>query len=327
MKAGAVGAGIIGTALLDRLGEAGWETGFVARRSGVYINGERLGDLDKYAEYCGGVDVAFLAIPTLDDGRTAFDYIQSFHRLGIPVVTCEKGAMSNYYDELEGSLDCIGYSATVGGGTRLLRYLREMQGRNIWEIHAIVNGTLNYIFDEVSSGRSLGEVVAETKKLGYAEPGEGSPLDVLNGELHDVAMKTAILFNISGVADKRIRAVDICYKPLDDDDLRRLMREASSRRYIVSISGENGDNDMIGGFEHNVDGWTISAGFRNIHENPLFQQLVPPGVNNALMIVEGEYGSDGTYVVKGQGAGAKPTISSMMKDADKLLKKKIFTIT
>ena len=321
MKAGLVGAGLIGSTLADKLCMDDWEVGFVARRSGVYSSGERLGDLDSYDNYCDGVDVAFLAIPTLDDGSTAHEYMRTFLGHGIPVVTSEKGAMSNYFAELEPSLNMIGYSATVGGGTRLLRYLREMSGSNVVEVHGVLNGTLNYVFDQVSRGRSLGEVVEETKRLGYAEPGAHNPVDVVNGELHDVAMKASIVFNSCGLATKRIRARDIEYTQIDGADLRRLVREAADRRFIVSITREDGDNDMIGGFTYCIDGWNISAGFRRVQESPMFQQLIPSGVNNALMIVEGEYGSDGTYVVKGQGAGAKPTISSMMKDAERLTMK------
>ncbi len=321
MKVGIVGAGLIGSALIERADERGWEVGFVARRSGVYRGNERLCDLKNYANYLDGVDAAFLAIPTLDDGRTAFDYMESFLQHGIPVVTSEKGAMSNYFAELEPFLGRIGYSATVGGGTRLLRYLGEMKGNNVREIHGVVNGTLNYIFDQISRGRSLGEVVEETRKLGYAEPGARDPVDIVNGEFHDVTMKTCILFNSCGLVDERMRARDIGYTKISDDDLKRLVREASDRRFIVSITKGEENNGMVGGFNYSIDGWNVSAGFRSVQENPLFQQLIPSGVNNALMIVEGEYGSDGTYVVKGQGAGAKPTTSSMMKDAERLMKK------
>lgn len=321
MKAGLVGAGLIGSTLADKLCKDGWEVGFAARRSGVYRHGERLGDLDRYVEYCDGIDAAFLAIPTLDDGSTAHEYMRTFLERGIPVVTSEKGAMSNYFAELEASLDMIGYSATVGGGTRLLRYLREMSGSNVMEIHAVLNGTLNYIFDQVSRGRSLGEVVDETKRLGYAEPGAQNPLDVVNGELHDVTMKTSILFNSCGLAAERMRARDIKHDELDDADLRRLVREAADRRFIVSVTMEDGDNDMIGGFTYCIGGWTINAGFRSVQENPVFRQLIPSGVNNALTVVEGEYGCDGTYTLQGQGAGANPTTSSMIKDAERLMKK------
>jgi len=49
--------------------------------------------------------------------------------------------------------------------------------------------------------------------------------------------------------------------------------------------------------------------------------LVPGGVNNSILICEGKYGIDGTYRLSGQGAGAGPTTSSMIKDAIRLLQK------
>jgi homoserine dehydrogenase len=70
-----------------------------------------------------------------------------------------------------------------------------------------------------------------------------------------------------------------------------------------------------------VGDWDISAGFKNINENPRFSQLVSSGVDNAILIYEGKYGIDGTYRLIGPGAGSGPTTASMIKDANRLLQK------
>ena len=123
MKAGLIGAGLIGSALYKKLQSRGWNIRFVLRKSGLYEN------LDKklegnYLDYAQELDAAFLAIPTADDGSIASGYIKSFLEKGIPVITCEKGALSNHFASLESCLEKIGFSASVGGGTRLLSYLR-----------------------------------------------------------------------------------------------------------------------------------------------------------------------------------------------------------
>lgn len=326
VNAGIVGAGHIGSELYKRITSLGWNVHFVLKTSGVYSNlEEKVDELENYRQYIKNIDVAFLAIPTLDDGKTAADYIFSFLCHDIPIVTCEKGAMSNYFYQLKKSIDLnmLGYSATVGGGTRLLRYIAERNKNQVEEIHAVLNGTLNYIFTEVSSGRSLGEVVEETKKLGYAEPGAVNPLDVINKEAcDDIPMKTSILFNILNLTEKNIKAKDIETKKISEHELKQLIRESNNRRYIVSITKEDNGDNIIGGFKHQIGDWHISAGFKNIYENPLFIQLIPSGVNNAILVSEGKYGLDGTYVLRGQGAGAGPTTASMIKDAVDILERK-----
>jgi len=325
MKVGIIGAGHIGQALYKKVVSSGWEVKFILKDDGIYKNlSEKIDDLKNYQGYYKDLDVVFLAIPTFDDGKIAFDYMKSLLERDIPVVTCEKGALSNYFSELEKWIDKIGYSATVGGGTRLLRYLEERINPQVNEVHAVINGTLNYIFDEISRGSSLGEVIEEAKTLGYTEPGATNPLEIINKESSgDVPMKSAILFNVCfrEFTQKRMKAKDAKINKIGEQGLKNLITEAHNRRCIVSFAKENNkEEDVIGGFQYRIDDWTISAGFKNISENPLFLELVPNGVNNALLIYEGEYGIDGTYRIIGQGAGAGPTTSSMIQDAIKLSK-------
>ncbi len=264
-------------------------------------------------------------MPTVDDGSTAFKYIKSFVQKNIPIVTCEKGALSNYFTSLERYLGKIGYSATVGGGSRMLPYAQERMNPAVTEVHAVVNGTLNYIFDGVSNGRSLDEVVEEAKRLGYAEPGATDILAIINGEaVGDVPKKTAILSYSLGLTKQPFlgkKFQEAC-GALCEADLMKVVQQSKIRRYIVSIAKEKGrDEDIIGGFKFNLDsGWYVSVGFKNIEENPIYSALISPGVNNALMTCEGKNGVYGTPVVGGQGAGAGPTANSMMIDARNLLR-------
>lgn len=326
-KIGLIGAGNIGAELYKRLQNRNWNVEAVVDIDGVYRGlpkKEKLAEVRDYPKYVSGLDLIFLAIPTLDEGNLAFRYMKDCLDRNVPVVTCEKGALSNHFSELEAEIKKgrIGYSATVGGGSRLLKYLQERKGPQIRELHAVVNGTLNYIFDGLSRGRSLGEVVEETKKLGYAEPKAINPLEVINQEaIGDVPMKTAILFNLFNPSEERITAKDIKTHHIKDSELRTLEREAQDRRYIVSITKtENGEEDVIWGFKHQAGKWHISAGFKHIKDNPLFRKLIPSGVDNALLISEGDFGRDGTYVVSGPGAGPGPTTTSMIMDAEQILK-------
>ena len=325
-KIGIIGIGNIGSELWHKIQAKGWGVECVVDIDGIYCDAhksEKLGEPGSFENFLKTLDLVFLAIPTFDEGETAFGYMRASLGRGVPVVTCEKGALSNYFSGLEEAVrdGKIGYSATVGGGSRILRYLEERVGPQVEEIHAVVNGTLNYIFDQVSKGRSLGEAVKETQKLGYAEPGTTHPIEVINKEsAGDVPMKTSILFNICNLTEQRMRARDITIHQIEASELRRLAKEAMNRRYIVSITREaNDEEDTIWGFKHEIDGWHISAGFKHIDENPLFRELIPSGVNNAVLISEGEFGRDGSYRLSGPGAGPGPTTNSMIIDAEKIL--------
>jgi homoserine dehydrogenase len=323
---GIIGKGNIGSELYRKAIVRGWKVAWAMDDTGIFTDltcSKKIGEPRDYASHLDGLDVVFLAIPTMDQGETAFQYANSVINAGIPVVTCEKGALSNYFQELEGAVrgGKLGYSATVGGGSRILRYLEERMGPQVQEVHAVVNGTLNYVFEGLSKGRSLGEVVEETKKLGYAEPGAKHPLEVINKEATgDVPMKAAILFNVCNLTEKRVRAREIAVQHIELGQLKRLVRESANRRYIVSITKDRNDEEnVIWGFKHTVGGWHISAGFKHMNDNPLFRELIPSGVNNAILTSEGEFGKDGSYVLTGPGAGAGPTASSMMMDAERLI--------
>lgn len=289
----------------------------IIEKSGIYnLKRIKIDQCENWKKYLEKIDIACLAIPTIDDGLIAYEYMKTLIKHNIPIVTSEKGALGNYFPELKSQLNKIGYSATVGGGTRLLHWLKERLTPGIKEIHLIINGTLNYIFDELSKGRTLDEVVEETKKLGYAEPEAQEALEVINTEsCKDIPMKVSVLLNICGFGE--VKAREISPQKISKNEIKKLIREASFRRYIVSITREENEEDVVGGFKFPINDWWVSAGFKNRIQNPLFLHLVPPGVNNAALI----YGIEGTYLLTGPGAGATPTVmGSMIKDMEDLLK-------
>jgi len=324
-----IGYGNIGKELGRRITEAEWDLKYLIEYDGVFKENidNKIDELQNYPKYKDDIDLAFLAIPALGDGKIAHDFIQTFTTNGTPIVTCEKGALSKYYTSLEQHLNKIGYSATVGGGSRMLPYAQERMNPQVMEIHAIVNGTLNFIFNGVGNGREVSEVVQEAQKLGYSEPGADNVLDVINGEATgDVPKKTAILCNILGLTKKEtqpvIQTITDVHNPLTEKELKKLMAEARDRRYIISLTKQQLEEDIINGFATTLaSGWHVNGGFKKISENPHYSRLVLPGVNNALMMIEGKDGKYGTSLISGPGAGAGPTANSMMIDAYKLLQK------
>lgn len=328
---GIIGTGNIGKELKKKAIENGWNVAFTMNSKAIYDSKGHVTFIGinepEYLKWFQSTDLNFLAIPTLDEGKTARKYLETAIRT--PMVTCEKGALGNlplFYNGEKISesvlVSClkngrIGYSACVGGGTGMLFYLKskvtpEFSG----EIHAVINGTNNFILHGLSQRRSLEAMTDEAIKSGYAEPGGTSPYEIIKSEAEeDVPMKTAILFNETGLSDKLLRASDIKINSLSNNQLENIVDWAKNLRYVVSIT-QNKTEDGISVFSHKIDKWYIEAGFRPIDMNP-YGNLVVPGVNNCLYI---DNGKNGAYTLNGPGAGSSPTAEVMIEDAKRLLK-------
>lgn len=343
-----VGYGKVGQAVPERCAGLGLaHSDFIIKSDGTYsrqADGSlALYDKDpafwKNDKVMKDVAMAFITIPSIPDGKRAFESIKGLLSRDIPVVTAEKGGLANFYRELKPHLDRIGISTTVGGGTRMLPVLGEYVGPRTTRIDAIVNGTLNYVMDGLASGRTLGQMVSEGRQLGFAEPakdGEAAPLsettsylETLNGELQDITFKQTILWNVV-IADYlgtgvMLQPRDFQQPRLSKKTLMKLKTEAEVRRHIVSIvrkEHETTETDIIASYRKEVDGWVIKGGFRRIDLDPIFKEYLRlPGPFNGAIITGGPGESDGLYsVARGPGAGPGPTAASMVQDARRLLR-------
>ncbi|MCX6721593.1 MAG: hypothetical protein NTY04_00130 [Candidatus Staskawiczbacteria bacterium] len=312
-KVAIIGAGNIGSEVYKRVQELNWEVVFVVKQDGIYKNfTEKIDAQENIDKHIRDVDLVFLAIPTFDDGLTAYKYLKMFLENNIPIITCEKGALGNYFSELKDYLPIIGYSSSVGGGTRILRYAKERVTKKTKKISLVLNGTLNYIFYQLSQGKKLDEVISEVQRLGYSEPGMKSAVDIINKEASgDVPLKVSILFNILGLSPDIIKAKNLAVNKIFEEDLKLLVGQAKELRYFISISKEKMLSEkVVGGFAFESNGWHCLAGFRNTDSE--FIKFLK-GATNGIEIEES--GFDGTYCLTGPGAGAGPTVSSMIKDA------------
>jgi homoserine dehydrogenase len=311
-----IGAGNIGSELHKRIKQLKWEVLFVVKQDGIYKNfSEKIDEINNIEKYIKNINLAFIAIPTLDDGLTAYKYLKMFLENNIPTITCEKGALGNYFFELEKYLPLIGYSATVGGGTRILEYIKERITQNTKRINLVLNGTLNYIFYQLSQGKKLEEVISEVQRLGYSEPGAKNAIDIINKEASgDIPFKVSILFNIAKLSPDIIKAKDLSVNKILEEELRFMVDKAEDFRYFVSMTKEKPISEKsIGRFAFESNGWYCLGGFRKVKDDFIGSLK---GVANGVEIEEN--GFDGVYCLSGPGAGAGPTVSSMIKDAQTL---------
>jgi aspartokinase/homoserine dehydrogenase 1 len=87
------------------------------------------------------------------------------------------------------------YETNVGAGLPIINTINDLVagGDRIERIDGVLSGTISYLFNSFTGGRSFSEIVMEAKERGYTEP---DPRDDLNGL--DVGRKLLILARESG---------------------------------------------------------------------------------------------------------------------------------
>ncbi|GMA26893.1 hypothetical protein GCM10025874_01460 [Arenivirga flava] len=117
---------------------------------------------------------------------------------GADVVTANKALLAAHGPELFAAAEQVGaqlhYEAAVAGAIPIIRPLRDsLAGDRVQRILGIVNGTTNYILDEMhTKGLGLEDALAVATELGYAE---ADPTADIEG--HDAAAKAAILAGLA----------------------------------------------------------------------------------------------------------------------------------
>ncbi len=325
VKAIIIGNGSIGTELKRQIEgsmkDLGWSIGYVFSIDKILnAEGEAVDEISNWRKYAlegGEKMIAFLAIPT-DNGKTAFEYISYFADKGIPVITCEKGALAGNFQELLPYIKSgrLSISATVGGGTRMLSYLngRTHGGTIIGQVDSIVgvlNGTLNYIFSCLSTGESRESVLKEVLERKYAEPGAATFEEIIKGEEGDLHKKGIILANLSTFFGHPLKLSDNLQ--VDNESLGKALDKPKEHRFLVLIS-KTKNNDFLAGAHYEQNELHLQIGLFNT-KNIGSYLVLPEGVNNALFVNEGS----STFSVVGPGAGPVPTAHAMILDAMDLL--------
>ena len=113
---------------------------------------------------------------------------------GASVVTANKALLAKYGPEIYSAAEAKGvdiyFEAAVGGAIPFLRPLREsLVGDKVASMLGIVNGTTNYILDEMTTkGLQFDDVLKDAQAKGYAE---ADPTGDIEG--YDAANKAAIM--------------------------------------------------------------------------------------------------------------------------------------
>ncbi len=240
----------------------------------------------------------------------------------ISIVTANKVAASssykNYY-ELKQIAKRKGvkflFETNVGAGLPIINTLNDLvnSGDRVLKIEAVLSGTLNFIFNTISSEIPLSKTIKMAKELGYSEP---DPRVDLSGV--DVARKILILAREAGyplemddiTIDKFVPehlfegSLDEFWKkiPMLDNQFEegRKKLDAENKKWRFVASFENG-RAVIGLQE--VDA-----------SHPFFDLQA----SNNLVIYTTERYNEFPMLIKGYGAGASVTAAGVFADIIKV---------
>ena len=184
-----------------------------------------------------GVSIVALLVGGLEPART---YMLKLLESGKDVVTANKALLAEHGPELFERARKLGrsiaFEASVGGGIPIIANISTCLSANqIESIHAILNGTSNYILTQMEArGAAYADAVAEAQRLGFAEADPSMDVDG-----SDAAQKLAILAHLSfaRVAWHEIprRGIDT----LDQEDLR-LAKELGYRIKLLAVAAGRG---------------------------------------------------------------------------------------
>lgn len=236
----------------------------------------------------------------------------------ISVVTANKiAASSSYeiYEELKQTARRRGikflFETNVGAGLPIINTISDLcnSGDRILRIEAVVSGTLNYIFNEMSESVPMSMAIKMAKEAGYAEP---DPRIDLSGT--DVIRKLVILSREAGY---RIEQSDVAKKlfipekyfegPLDDfwAHISEVDTDFERRRKELESKG------LRWRFVATLDDGKAEVALREVDALSPFYNLA--GSNNVISLTTERY-KEYPMQIKGYGAGAAVTAAGVFAD-------------
>ena len=216
---------------------------------------------------------------------------------GASVVTANKALLAKYGPEIYSAAEAKGvdiyFEAAVGGAIPFLRPLREsLVGDKVTSMLGIVNGTTNYILDEMTTkGLDFDDVLKDAQAKGYAE---ADPTGDIEG--YDAANKAAILATLGFHTSVTIDDVSEGITKITADDIAAATAENKVIKLLAVV--ENTDAG--------VSARVYPALISNTH--PLASVH---GSFNAVF-VKAEAADD--LMFYGRGAGSHATASAVMAD-------------
>lgn len=240
---------------------------------------------------------------------------QSFLEHNISVVAANKIAASSDYDSylrLKTTALARGvkfrFETNVGAGLPIIGTINDLRnsGDKILKIEAVLSGTLNFIFNEISADVPFSETVRRAKEQGYSEP---DPRIDLSGT--DVVRKLVILSREAGYkveqadVEKHLFVPDEYFEGSLEDFWERLPQldaDFEKRRKQLEAEGKRWR------FVATMEGGKTNVALKAVDRNHPFYNL--EGSNNIVLLTTDRYKAY-PMQIQGYGAGAGVTAAGV----------------
>jgi len=240
---------------------------------------------------------------------------QSFLEHNISVVAANKIAASSDYDsylKLKTTALARGvkfrFETNVGAGLPIIGTINDLRnsGDKILKIEAVLSGTLNFIFNEISADVPFSKTVLRAKEQGYSEP---DPRIDLSGT--DVVRKLVILSREAGYkveqadVEKHLFVPDEYFEgSLEDfwERLPQLNADFEKRRKQLEAEGKRWR------FVATMEGGKTNVALKAVDRNHPFYNL--EGSNNIVLLTTDRYKAY-PMQIQGYGAGAGVTAAGV----------------
>ena len=287
------------------------------------LNNSQSADIGNFAEKVNKLNLRNSVFVDITANEGVASLYKNYLSNNIAVVACNKIACSDSIDKYN-ELKYLSkkynvpflFETNVGAGLPVIDTLNNLiaSGDKVKSIHAVLSGSLNFVFNNFNSNSTFYDVVKQAQEEGYTEP---DPRIDLSGV--DVARKILILARESGYqlnledivntsfltkANLASESVDDFYKSLIADEVhfQELYKSAKSKecqlKYVASLK----------------DG-KASVALQEIPAKHPFYNL--EGKDNIVMFYTERY-PEQPMIIKGAGAGADVTASGLFADIIKV---------
>ncbi len=309
-----LGGGTVGAQVAHRLLEAGDELG---QRSGAGLELIGVAVRDLKAERSAPIPAALLTtdaqsllvgadivVELMGGIEPARSLILQALQSGADVITANKALLAEHGPELFAAAAKVGaqlyYEAAVAAAIPIIRPLRDsLAGDHVRKIMGIVNGTTNYILDEMDTkGLSFDQALKAASDLGYAE---ADPTADIEG--YDAAQKACILSSLA--FHTAVPLADVYREGITDISASQ-MDAAKRSGHVIKL---------LAICERLVDPITHQEGVSTRVHPTLIPRDHPlaaaHGANNAVYV---EAEAAGPLMFYGAGAGGLQTASAVLGD-------------
>lgn len=241
---------------------------------------------------------------------------QDFLEHNISVIAANKlAASSDYEDYIKLKRTAIArgvkfrFETNVGAGLPIIGTINDLlnSGDRVLKIEAVLSGTLNFIFNEISADVPFSETVRRAKEQGYSEP---DPRIDLSGT--DVIRKLVILTRESGYrieqsdVEKDLFVPDDYFKGSVEDFWKRLpLLDAGfeERRKKIESEGKRWR------FVAEMEAGKAKVSLKAVDRTSPFYNL--EGSNNVVLLTTERY-KEYPMQIQGYGAGADVTAAGVL---------------